>query len=85
MDLIKIPFLIIGIIFGAVWTVLLFAGAAVTSLSAMLVVMIFAPFTLFFKNADLAWLRSWVRGPVEWAIEKSSNLWENLFRNISAM
>lgn len=85
MGLIKIPFYIIGIIFGVVWSALLFMGAAIASLSAMLLVMIFAPFTLFFKNADLSWLRAWVRGPVEWAIEKVSNLWENLFKNISTL
>lgn len=85
MILIKIPFFVIGIIFGILWTLIVFASALTASLIAMIFAMLLVPFTFFAKNANPPNVESLVTGPFSWAMENSSNLWTNLINTLAKL
>jgi hypothetical protein len=79
----KITFAMIEIIFFAASTIIVFVAAAAISLMAMIVAMIYAPFTFFVENANIAVIGPWIVAPFKLAIENSWDNWHNLERKLS--
>jgi hypothetical protein len=79
----KILFEITGSVAGVLWTILVFAIGLTAGLGALIITVIFAPYTWFVKDAELSTNLSWAIKPITWAHEKHSNFWNNLQKNLS--